>query len=475
MRIHSFDDSIINAFEKKEFVVDCPNMEIIQCCVNNPIAWNGSGFIFQECHQDGVRVLIKIKMLVRQVPHSQRMDYFKSSANLKSGQTYPDDKYFIVKARSVDGYEWESSRFLPNFFDGQDCLLIEGYVNEVYRFFDLDVGYESNSFMSMYFIDNNKLRFPCNVDVEIEKKISGKIYSRKLALDIAEFHVSDFKFKVQRYNDFINVSVYSNGKSFKRFFEIRVLEALSFVFSQELLPSIISSTENSISHKLRVFASLKSSKKSSFKYKPIPDNLYEDYKNERGSFWELFHKYMLYVVSHESGRWCDLTSYVISIIRASEASLDAQALSLAIAVEGVLKLEPFSHFGNPSDLTLKELCKLHKLITSSDIDDNFKKRVKGLIGSIKSSRPKDKLIDLVRLELLRDDLANTWSKLRNSQAHANIQSKENIDKLFCDCGKVRTLFNELVFLVIGYNGYYTDYSEIGYPIKMAEKSLPRDC
>ena len=62
---------------------------------------------------------------------------------------------------------------------------------------------------------------------------------------------------------------------------------------------------------------------------------------------------------------------------------------------------------------------------------------------------------------------NVWSKLRNRSAHADkinpdkIKSQKLIDQMYC----CFALYYRILFLIIGYKGKYTDYSQVGWPEK----------
>lgn len=65
-----------------------------------------------------------------------------------------------------------------------------------------------------------------------------------------------------------------------------------------------------------------------------------------------------------------------------------------------------------------------------------------------------------------------WQKLRNKSAYSyqthDLSGDEFIKLIF----QVNVLFYHLIFYAIGYEGLYTDVSELGFPIKQYQP-LPR--
>ncbi|MDD2664420.1 MAG: hypothetical protein PHD19_11775 [Dechloromonas sp.] len=240
--------------------------------------------------------------------------------------------------------------------------------------------------------------------------------------------------------------------------EVRICEALAFTFDLEFTPAVITFFSSGESRKILRSYDDTTSKKSS--HPPL------SWKNPKpdGEVWVIFERYLNHVASYTKPYWHPLSGHVMSVLRASRASLDAQALSLAVAVEGLLKLK-FKGLGQPTSEVLGQIEKLRELIKESDLDAGFKNRLNGTISGLTSPRPKDILHELAATGQIRESLAKTWGRLRNAHAHADSQDPEKIAELLKDCQKVRTLFNELVFIVISYEGSYTDYSAENWPIR----------
>jgi hypothetical protein len=91
-----------------------------------------------------------------------------------------------------------------------------------------------------------------------------------------------------------------------------------------------------------------------------------------------------------------------------------------------------------------------------------------------TARAKDKLRSLARAGLIREELVRAWETTRNAAAHGAGVDPEKIERAYRAFQATQALFNELVFLIIGYTGQYTDYSGVGWQIRNFDKTLTRE-
>ena len=88
-------------------------------------------------------------------------------------------------------------------------------------------------------------------------------------------------------------------------------------------------------------------------------------------------------------------------------------------------------------------------------------------------RAKDQLQELYKKGLIEKKLSKAWENLRHPSVHAEnikLENNQQIQEIINQCAAVKVLFNQLVFLAIGYTGRYTDYSEYNFPIKQFNPS-----
>lgn len=142
------------------------------------------------------------------------------------------------------------------------------------------------------------------------------------------------------------------------------------------------------------------------------------------------------------------------------------ALIVAVAVESVLS--EFSEIAIPEQKLIDEVDEISdaiKAIEETSVRANTKNRALGSVSNMKSTRAGDKLKHLAEIGVITNGELLQWKDLRNTSAHGTLHDDPmKLQKLLSDIYGAVTLLNKLVFLRIGYDGKYSDYSQIGWPI-----------
>ena len=193
--------------------------------------------------------------------------------------------------------------------------------------------------------------------------------------------------------------------------------------------------------------------------------------------WLLFERYLSYcLTSPEEGH--SLWALVHNVLWSGSAHIGVQALTLCVSVEALLK----THFSDvmPADPETEQNIKKAKEIfnASSCLDEKFRKRLDGALESFTKTRPADRLNELCKKKLIDLRLIESWTKLRNASAHGdlvNFTDRAKLNRHIDKCNAVLVLFYQLVFLLIGYAGQYTDYATHGYPQRLFEARLDNRC
>jgi hypothetical protein len=162
-----------------------------------------------------------------------------------------------------------------------------------------------------------------------------------------------------------------------------------------------------------------------------------------------------------------------SVLKSGEASVEAEGLTLSVAIEGLLN-ENFSNLASQNDDFGKNLSEAKTIICSSQINPEIKKRLNGFMGAMQKPRGKDHLYFLRDANLIQNDLIESWEKLRNPSAHGDydVADWRDVQKYIDRCSSALVLFYQLIFLAIGYQGKFTDYSKEGFPTEIFGKKLP---
>ena len=195
----------------------------------------------------------------------------------------------------------------------------------------------------------------------------------------------------------------------------------------------------------------------------IPEPL--DARGNDKDFYQLLDRYFQYSLENAQGEnYAPLSTKLGGLYPLKEVWLDTIALMIGVAVESVMKDLP--DFAKPEQALLDEVTVISNAIEATSVGENTKKRALGSISGIKSSRVEDKLRFLKNIGVITDDVIAQWKNLRNKTAHGSLHVDPRLlQELLNDIYSVMTLINKLVFLRIGYDGKYSDYSQTGWPIK----------
>lgn len=186
---------------------------------------------------------------------------------------------------------------------------------------------------------------------------------------------------------------------------------------------------------------------------------------------KLFEQYLSYVLPHEK-RHHPLWAQLNAIYEASASTfIDAQALTLAVAIESILGSE-FPNLGQPSKQEIKHIEEALAYWKQWKGDPKVKARITGSLSQFKKPRAGDKMRALAEHGAISAEAAKAWTRLRNANAHAYQQQTLTPDQFRDLLGVTQTLFYQLIFHAIGYRGPYCDYGSLGWPMRHYPPSKP---
>lgn len=445
----------IDNFLQEQFELDCPRIELIPCHQSSSKrVLSGSGCI--SLVEEGYFNL-KVYFL-----DTFPIDEIFDELNWVSGKLIGDEAYYNLAAYDISGNKWEAERFITDKNNGPNGSMIIGKIPELRKIEE----YKSDNIgerVQLYF--NEAIEVPFNTSVkeeEIVEKTTRKVMiSKKMAI----FGACGIDFEIKENNSHTILAATSDVIELTDIVINRIYESFCFVTSHTESWSILV-----IRSKGKIETRIRAVKAKRLKSRTPPPISYQHALNSN-SVWRLFDCYLKYVLSDKKNYFHPISTELYSVIESGKLSLDVEALILSVSIESLLKKE-LNHFCDESDELSRNIDNANKLITNSDaLDCNFKKRLMGSISNMKNLRAKDILLALINGKLVDESLVRIYSNLRNKAAHGDRSSGADVQSYYNDVSAALVLFFQLLFLIINYNGDYTDYGTYGYPKKQFNGSL----
>ena len=191
----------------------------------------------------------------------------------------------------------------------------------------------------------------------------------------------------------------------------------------------------------------------------------------REDVWRLCANYLEYIVPFQNRRWHPISEHIYGVIEASKGSLDAKALNLGVAVEGVAMFA-FEHLACASASLKAEFPDLLKHVSSWEgfrRDDSeassLLRRVNGLLGALLRPSVNEIFKILLAQGSISKDEVVAWKQLRHPRAHGKLSDSAELEGSLWAAGKVTVLLYKLIFTAVGYSGPYIDYGAKGWPTR----------
>jgi hypothetical protein len=182
--------------------------------------------------------------------------------------------------------------------------------------------------------------------------------------------------------------------------------------------------------------------------------------------WQLFEAYLAFVLPDAGAYWHTCSNHLHNACEASANALDAWAIGLGVAVEGVAGLLPKEL--DPALKTKLEALRdfVNAQVTGNEDHSEFAPRIGGMMNGLTTIRAVDRMNALAANGGTLPALVKDWTALRNRGVHP---TKSGVDpsqidhqKLVDQVHHVTALMYHIVFALIGYKGPCT-YAEHGFP------------
>jgi hypothetical protein len=438
----------IIALKKGDFEIDCSEIVLTQNTSERPKRYRGPGTIRQD--EQGNLVF---KIFATSYDNTSPAQEFASFLSAKSGQIYKVEDFYTFAATDYDGRNWVADRVLPYISWHGDGVLVSG-ASETMSLRGLFLGDQTKeeNYLRMHFFTQADI--PCTHHKNFGSEITD---SNFVAYDALNCH-----FEISRFADEFVVEV-SAADALPPFFDSRILETLQFVLARSLRWRVLVNRTND-GKSYTQFSSPKPT--STTKLEPPIGNM-----QDRAHYsWSLFARYLEFVTKGSDTQfWHACSGKLHDASEASANSMDAWALGLCVAVEGITNLVTTKMLSNTEKDEIRKLSRLIKMwVRCRKWRPELRDRALGLVSQLNSPRLKDTLAPLAKMGKVRKEYIESWSALRHKRAHGklvdpNLMTAMEYQEIWSLMNRVTVLLYQVTFYLIGYEGFYTDYGEIGWP------------
>lgn len=448
----------IEKFMARAFNMDCPRMVFRKTTTESTHrTYEGPGSIYQTAEGNLI-----FKLYATGEPDYSTLARHFGPDSIKPGEIIPRQEFFSLAATSQYGETWTDDFILPEVNQG----VVHGPVatGSLHKLTKINPDPHSRNFRPHLGLIFTDFEYPGNTSTITKTFVGGTETGESGDWTQALFKAADLQFHLQRVRGSVSLSAQSQNMTLPQHLDLRICEALEFTLFESKQWIVKTTCENEqITTTLRCFPKGRVNEVSR------PPVGFRSHQNGE-HVWNLFGKYLEYVITHPQPEWHPLSESVHSAVMGDANSLDAGLLTLSVAIEGILKIG-FPKLAAPDDSLREQIEIACKMISDSDLKDTFKPRVLSALNAMQTPRAKDKLLALQQSGIIRKEFVDAWQATRHPSVHADGLDKTAIAKIFRNYQSARTLFNELIFLVIGYAGQYTDYSVVGWPQRAFEKSM----
>ncbi len=464
-KISLMDEDFKTAFLIGKFVVDCVEIRLTQNGTTTPIVYTSSGYL-HVTPENGVEARLICLRDGAQPPSIQSQ--FARIGDISPGRFIPDSHYFKLEATDIAGNLWvnpvvgvkasESTKAttLTVSCDFIACRLHEAEGGSV-------AVEPVPAWAHMVFME--ELDFPLNVLERRDTSVLGRS-SIKIAPTLSAGAVGNLKVTYEtravtpgtRHSE---LSAVANEKAeVPKGFQDKLLEAIRFG-TATMVSCVMLETSHGGTRTVELFKSRPSNKGL------IQPPLNPRTSGEAEAFFNLLDRYYRYACSAATGEeLAPITKRIAGLYSLKGVWIDTTALMVSVAVEAVASDSAFAKLATPSQATKDGVDQIFEAIRNSGADASLIDRAISSMGTMKSTRAVDKLYALEAMGALAASEPKNWKGLRNPIAHGSLRiDPKALQDLLDNIYGSMTLLYKLVFILIGYDGPYSDYSQHGWHIK----------
>jgi hypothetical protein len=431
---------ILSALKQRTLEMDCVDVALVQSADVSPISYKGKGYIRQTSED-----CLIFKLYATETTNTDKSRHLKDFFTAKSGRLRRDDEYYRFAAITSDGTKWTADKVRP--FVNWGAQHANPIVTGSFITGPLSTEWpmsEAAHALYLHFFDSAEI--PCIIDKIKFSAVNCDFVVRKL----------DNEFVVEACGPDVLPAL----------FHIRIQEALRFLLARSVICRVIINHDG----KRQSFQMVSASPRSLNTQLGRPIDRSYGYLDDS---WRLFSQYLQYIINNTpSAAWNRCSYHLYNACEASANSVDAWAIGISVAVEGIARLVKSE---TPTTEERKRLTILTKNvldhISSQPCFNDLVNRVKSLLGMMQNVSVQDQLKPLVETGYVDYTYIKAWSNLRNKHVHPSSHDLDmtNINdyhqSMIDLINKTTVLMYHIIFYIIGYKGKFTDYGTTGYPIK----------
>jgi hypothetical protein len=366
------------------------------------------------------------------------------------GATIPNEQYYDLEIRDCKGRSWRGERTLPSTsgVGGEKGAVCQGNLYEIEC-------YETASYDDeLWLFLPGEFNIPMNTGTSIiERKLESEFH--RFDPNIWLINSEDYQIVITKVSGGIEVKVAPVENGLPEYLDMRLEESLWFTLALPIQWKLSESQRNG-TRQFRI-----RSARSNFPSPRLKPPLQPSFNSHADQIGEILTRYLRYVLPYNEPLYHPVSAIIRRTLRASAISIEAEALTLSVAIEFIVRRE-FSHLGKPKPEAISAIDSVIEHVNTWNGDDAMRQRVVKAINGWKGANAREILKQLVENGVISEQHHQAWNAIRHPIVHGR---KRNVswDELFLQCDSTYMGLIRIIFKVLGYVGPYTDRALRGWP------------
>jgi hypothetical protein len=366
------------------------------------------------------------------------------------GVVIPDEQFYDLEIRDWKGRTWRGEQTLPatSGIGEEKGVVCRGSLDEIEC-------YETSSFNDeLWLFLPGEFNIPVNTGTGIvETKLEGEFH--RFDPNIWLINSEDYQIVITKVSGGIEVKVTPVEIGLPEYFDMRLEESLWFTLALPIQWKLRESQrKGTCQFRIR-------SARSNFPSPRLKPPLQPSFNNHVDEIGEILTRYLRYVLPYNKPLYHPVSAIIRRTLRASAISIEAEALTLSVAIESIVRRE-FSELGKPKPVAISAMDSAIAHVDTWTGDEDMKRRVIKAINGWKGANAREILKQLVESGVILEQHHEAWNAIRHPIVHGR---KSNIswDELRLQCDLTYMGLIRIIFKVLGYVGPYTDRALSGWP------------